>query len=65
MPVEDNNRLTAKNLARLGGEEGKEGPGSVISALSSLSIRNKDETPEEKKQRKAALKEYRKVSIPS
>ncbi|XP_054288619.1 protein LTV1 homolog [Macrosteles quadrilineatus] len=59
MPVADD-RLTAKNLARLGGEGGKSGPGSVISALSTLSIRNKDETPEEKKQRKTALKQYRK-----
>lgn len=32
---------------------------SVISQLSALSIRNKNETPEEKRDRKMALKEYR------
>jgi len=34
---------------------------SVISALSALSIRPKDETPEQKLKRKKALKEFRQV----
>ncbi|KAI5696634.1 hypothetical protein M8J76_009604 [Diaphorina citri] len=36
------------------------GPGSVISAISTLSIRPKNETPEERKARKSSLKEFRK-----
>lgn len=35
------------------------GAQSIISVLSTLSIRNKDETPEEKKERKRLLREYR------
>uniref|UniRef100_A0A1B6KGV9 Protein LTV1 homolog n=1 Tax=Graphocephala atropunctata TaxID=36148 RepID=A0A1B6KGV9_9HEMI len=57
MPAAEN-RLTAKNLAALGGVEGR-GPGSVVSALSSLSIRDKGETMEQKRERKAALRQYR------
>jgi len=36
---------------------------SVISALSMLSIRPKDETPEEKLKRKKALREFRQVCL--
>ncbi|XP_040168444.1 protein LTV1 homolog [Anopheles arabiensis] len=59
-------KLTMKSIARLeqGGSEKPAGPkslcdGSVISTLSVLSIRPKDETPEEKRERKKLLKEYR------
>ncbi|XP_073844798.1 LTV1 ribosome biogenesis factor [Musca autumnalis] len=62
----DSNQLTAKALAKLDNEaDGKvTGPKSlcaksVLSTLSVLSIRPKDETPEEKKERKRLLKEYR------
>ncbi|KAG8260660.1 Protein ltv1 [Homalodisca vitripennis] len=57
MPA-DENRLTAKNLAALGGVE-THGPRSVVSALSSLSVRDKGETAEQKRERKAALRQYR------
>lgn len=62
----DNDKLTAKALAKL--DNGEVGPSggpkslcakSVMSTLSVLSIRPKDETPEEKKERKRLLKEYR------
>jgi protein LTV1 len=33
----------------------------MVSALSVLSVRPKDETPEERSERKRALREYRKV----
>lgn len=36
---------------------------TMKSTLSTLSIRSKNETPEERKQRKKALKEYRKVKL--
>lgn len=59
-------KLTMKSIAKLEqGESDKPiGPkslcdGSVISTLSVLSIRPKDETPEEKRERKKLLKEYR------
>uniref|UniRef100_A0A1B6E8N2 Protein LTV1 homolog n=1 Tax=Clastoptera arizonana TaxID=38151 RepID=A0A1B6E8N2_9HEMI len=52
------NKLTAKNLAALGGQDSY-GPGSIVSAISTLSIRNKNESPKEKKIRKQALKKYR------
>ncbi|XP_055904916.1 protein LTV1 homolog [Eupeodes corollae] len=61
----DNDKLTAKALAKLdNGEAASSGPKSlcaksVLSTLSVLSIRPKDETPEEKKERKRLLKEYR------
>lgn len=35
---------------------------SVISTLSTISIRPKDETPEQRKERKQLVKEYRRVS---
>lgn len=65
--VIDSNKLTAKALNRLDQENTgyqPKGPKSVagqsvISQLSALSIRNKNETPEEKRDRKMALKEYR------
>lgn len=59
------NKLTAKALARLDGEFiGNQGPKSVaaesiISTLSTLSIRPKDESPEERRERKKLLKEYK------
>lgn len=64
-------KLTSKALAKLNAEQGMdpqasnsgERAESVISTLSLLSIRPKDETPEEKRQRKQALKEYRRVSL--
>jgi protein LTV1 len=34
---------------------------SMVSALSMLSVRPKDETPEERSERKRALRQYRKV----
>uniref|UniRef100_A0A182JRK4 Protein LTV1 homolog n=1 Tax=Anopheles christyi TaxID=43041 RepID=A0A182JRK4_9DIPT len=59
-------KLTMKTIAKLeqGGSEKLAGPkslcdGSVISTLSVLSLRPKDETPEEKRERKKLLKEYR------
>lgn len=59
-------KLTQKSLARLQNDE-KQSSGpkslcaeSVISTLSVLSIRPKDETDEERRERKKLLKEYRK-----
>jgi len=57
-------KLTAKSLAKLETPEKSTGPkslcaNSVISTLSVLSIRPKDESIEEKKERKKLLKEYR------
>lgn len=58
-------QLTAKALANLADDSpAAAGPKSlcaksVLSTLSVLSIRPKDETPEEKKERKRLLKEYR------
>jgi len=62
----ESSQLTAKALAKLsdGSENHIAGPKSlcaksVLSTLSVLSIRPKDETPEEKRERKNLLKEYR------
>lgn len=62
----DTNTLTASKLAKLndGSSLGAGGPKSlcaqsVISTLSVLSLRPKDETPEERRERKKLLKEYR------
>lgn len=61
----DNNQLTEKALAKLeNGAVSSSGPKSLcnkslISTLSVLSLRPKDETPEEKRERKRLLKEYR------
>lgn len=59
-------KLTQKSLAKLALEEEKslDGPKSlcaesVMTTLSVLSLRPKDETPEEKRERKKLLKEYR------
>lgn len=53
-------KLTAKNLAALDDSTGlSNGPKSIISMVSELSIRPKGETPEERRIRKANLKEYR------
>lgn len=64
--LNNSNKLTAKTLAQFDLEQNKslpKGPQScaesVLSRLSVLSIRNKDESPEEKKNRKHLLKEYR------
>lgn len=58
-------RLTARALARhnIGDNEGHcdDGAESMVSALSVLSMRPKDETPEERSERKRALRQYRKV----
>ena len=59
-------KLTAHALARhnVSNEEGHcdcDGTESMVSALSLLSVRPSDETPEERCQRKRALKQYRKV----
>ncbi|XP_050296691.1 protein LTV1 homolog [Anthonomus grandis grandis] len=60
------NKLTAKALNQLDQQyTGVQGPKSVggqsiISQLSTLSLRPKDESPEDRKERKKALKEYRK-----
>lgn len=66
----ENNQLTLKSLAKLNADttnsSDEKGTGpkslcaqSVLSTLSVLSLRPKDETPEEKRQRKKLLKEYR------
>lgn len=63
----DGSKLTMKSLAKLEQEGSAPKPGgpkslcdgSVISTLSVLSIRPKDETPEEKRERKRLLKDYR------
>ncbi|KAM3955834.1 LTV1 ribosome biogenesis factor [Aphomia sociella] len=64
------NKLTIKSLAKFNAmnendtedsdDEGKTHAESVLSTLSVLSIRPKDETAEDKKERKRLLKEYRK-----
>lgn len=67
-----NEKLTVKALARLNAEQGSEAQAhnsagraeSIVSTLSTLSIRPKGETPEERKERKKLVKEYRRVSIP-
>lgn len=51
---EDNNTFNGNNGARSVAAE------SIISTLSSLSIRPKNETPEDRRERKKLLKEYRK-----
>lgn len=63
-------KLTVKALAKLDAEQGQpqtQNPGgraeSIISTLSTLSIRPKNETPEERRQRKKLLKEYRRERI--
>lgn len=53
------NTLTAHNLSLLDQGNISTGPRSVISQLSELSIRPKDESPEERRIRKKNLKEYR------
>lgn len=59
-------KLTMKSLAKLADEEERSQAGprslcadSVISTLSVLSLRPTDETPEERRERKKLLKEYR------
>lgn len=52
-------KLTAEALSRLDNYEKESGPKSVISCLSELSIRPKNESPEEKRIRKQNLKNYR------
>uniref|UniRef100_A0A182MYD7 Protein LTV1 homolog n=1 Tax=Anopheles dirus TaxID=7168 RepID=A0A182MYD7_9DIPT len=60
-------KLTMKSIAQLDQQASSDKPsgpkslcdGSVISTLSVLSLRPKDETPEEKRERKKLLKEYR------
>ncbi len=58
--------LTKKFLDQLNQETGeKEGcieTQSIISTLSTISIRPKDETPEQRKDRKQLVKEYRRVN---
>ena len=59
-------KLTAHALARhnISNEENDcdcDGTESMVSALSLLSVRPSDETPEERCQRKKALRQYRKV----
>lgn len=63
---EQKGKLTVKSLAKLTIDEENSADGpkslcaqSVISTLSVLSMRPKDETPEEKRERKKLLKEYR------
>lgn len=63
-----NEKLTPKALAKLDAEQGgaPQAAGraeTVISTLSTLSIRPKDETPEERKERKRLVKEYRRVRL--
>lgn len=67
MPVDGDRsgKLTQKTLAKLDNQETNTSTAkslcaqSVLSTLSVLSIRPKDETPEEKKERKKLLKDYR------
>lgn len=69
MNVLGSNRLTAKALAKLNEENDfidnrnngarSVAAESIISNLSALSIRPKDESPQERKERKKLLKEYR------
>jgi hypothetical protein len=59
-------KLTARALVRHNtGDErnhcNDDGTETVVSALSILSVRPKDETPEERSERKRALRQYRKV----
>lgn len=59
-------KLTAHALARhnVRNEEDhcdRDGTESMVSALSLLSVRPPDETPEERYQRKRALRQYRRV----
>ena len=64
----DANKLTLKALEKLNQENdhfenrGPKSTGiqSVISQISTLSVRPKDESPEERKERKKLLKDYRK-----
>lgn len=63
---DEKGKLTIKSLSKLAHEEEMSNAGpqslcaeSVISTLSVLSLRPKDETPEEKRERKKLLKEYR------
>jgi protein LTV1 len=63
---DEKGKLTRKALAKLATEEQKSNSGpkslcaeSVLSTLSVLSIRPKDETPEERRERKKLLKEYK------
>ncbi|KAK7793031.1 hypothetical protein R5R35_004462 [Gryllus longicercus] len=57
------NKLTAKSLAKLDSVNQEMDQHcraeSILSTLSALSIRSKNETPEEKRNRKKAVKEYR------
>lgn len=59
------NKLTASALAKHDGSKGNRatGPGSIASAISLLSIRSKNETPIEKKSRKKAFREHKRVNI--
>lgn len=61
------NKLTSKALSQLDEEYNAErgnaksiGANSIISTLSTLSIRPKDESADDRKERKRLLKEYRK-----
>jgi protein LTV1 len=59
-------KLTARVLVRHNAAEDRnhcndDGTESMVSALSMLSVRPKDETPEERSERKRALRQYRKV----
>ena len=53
------NTLTAHNLSMLDQGNISSGPRSIVSQISELSIRPKDESPEERRIRKKNLKEYR------
>lgn len=62
------NKLTSKALSQLDEEYNSKhsnnvksvGANSIVSTLSTLSIRPKGESPEDRKERKSLLKEYRK-----
>jgi hypothetical protein len=59
-------KLTARALVQHNTSEDRnhcidDGTESMVSALSVLSVRPKDETPEERSERKRALRQYRKV----
>jgi protein LTV1 len=63
-------KLTARALVRHNTGDDRnycndDGTESMVSALSVLSVRPKDETPEERSERKRALRQYRKVCVVS
>jgi hypothetical protein len=66
--LDGHSKLTVQALAKFNNADDsnknvEDGTESVMSTLSILSLRPKDETPEDRAQRKKALREYRKVNL--